>query len=85
MNISKKEKYLKQVRDRMLFRHSHRDISSTLEDLNLYFESGTTDGRTEEELCDEFGDPQQFVCEISQDKAPSAKRIQQPMTYTADR
>lgn len=71
MNISKKEKYLEQVRNHMLFHYSHRDISSTLEDLNLYFESGTADGRTEEELCDEFGDPQQFVCEISQDKAPS--------------
>lgn len=68
MNICTREDYLEQVKNRMLFRCSHRDIRLTLEDLNLYFESGKTEGRTESTLCDELGSPAEFAADLLQEK-----------------
>lgn len=68
MNICAKEDYLEQVKNRMLFHCSHRDIRLTLEDLNLYFESGQTEGRTEENLCGELGSPAEFAADLLQEK-----------------
>lgn len=74
MNICTKEDYLEQVKNRMLFRCRHRDIRLTLEDLNLYFESGTADGRTEGNLCDELGSPAEFADDILQENALTRPR-----------
>lgn len=68
MRICRKEDYVEQVKNHMLLHCSRRDIRLTLEDLNLYFESGTADGRSEETLCDALGSPAKFTSDLLHDK-----------------
>lgn len=67
MNTIGKEEYLLQVKNAMLFHFSHKDIHTTLDDLNQIFESGKEDGKTEGEIYNEFGVPKEFIHGLLQD------------------
>lgn len=75
MTVLNKEKYLLQVKNAMLLHFGHKDIYFTLEDLNLYFESGKKNNKTEEELYNEFGKPKEFVGELRHEKARDRFKI----------
>ena len=67
MNTSGKEEYLLKVKNTMLFHFSHKDIHTTLDDLNQIFESGKENGKTEGEIYNEFGVPKEFTHDLLQD------------------
>lgn len=64
-----KEEYLEQVKNNMLLHFSRKDIHITLEDVNSFFESGVENGKTEEELYNELGNPKDFVHNLLYDRA----------------
>lgn len=64
MKSYSKENYLAEIKNRMLFRCSLGEISTTLEDLNSYFEAGTAEGKTEETLCRELEAPEKVVQDL---------------------
>ena len=61
--------YLLQVKNHMLLHFCHRDIVNVLKDLKEMFTSGKEDGKTEEELCREFGAPKEFVGSLRMENA----------------
>lgn len=61
MKAQRKQDYLVKIRNSMLWRFSWKEIHLTLEDLDLLFNSGKEEGKSEEELCNEFGNPKEFV------------------------
>lgn len=67
MNIVCQRDYLTQVRNAMLLHFSHRETCTVLKDINEIFASGKEYGRTEEEMCDELGLPEEFVRNLRRD------------------
>lgn len=67
MSTLSQKDYLLQIKNSMLLHFSHKDIYSTLKDVNQLFASGKEYGKTEEELCDELGSPKDFVNSLLQD------------------
>lgn len=61
MEIQSKNTYLTSIRNKMLWHFKRKQIRSVLEDLNSYFETGKANGQNEKELCNELGNPDQFV------------------------
>lgn len=61
MNIKTKEEFLLQLKRHMKYRFRWKEIYDTLEDFNGFFETGKSEGKTEEELCLEFGSPKEIV------------------------
>lgn len=61
MKFFHQKNYMAQVKNSMLLHFNHKDISSTLRDLNELFESGKYDGKTDVELYDELGSPKDLV------------------------
>lgn len=59
--MDKKTRYLLKIKNRMLFRFTREEIVHTIGDLKQMFESGKENGKTEEELCLELGEPGAFV------------------------
>ncbi len=60
-----KRDFLLQLRYYMTFRCSFREIRDTLEDFNGFFETGLSEGKTEEELCHSFGRPKEIVRQLT--------------------
>ena len=56
--------YLLQIKNNMLFYFHHADISSTLKDLKLFFDSGREHGKSESDLCIELGSPKELVTDL---------------------
>lgn len=75
--LSAKEKYLFQLKNALLLHFSHREIQSTLEDLDALFEAGKEDGRTEEETSQSLGTPKEFVETLLEEegRVRSSKRL----------
>lgn len=75
--LSAKEKYLLQLKNAMLLHFSHREIQSTLEDLDALFDAGKENGRTEEETCQSLGTPKEFVETLLEEegRTRSSKRL----------
>lgn len=75
--LSVKEKYLFQLKNAMLLYFTHREIRTTLEDLDALFEAGKEDGRTGEETCQSLGTPEEFVETLlaEEGRARSSKRL----------
>lgn len=75
--LSAKEKYLFQLKNALLLHFSHREIQSTLEDLDALFEAGKEDGRTEEETCRSLGTPKEFVDSLLEEegRTRTSKRL----------
>lgn len=69
MNESIQKKYLLQVKNKLLFHFTCKEIAVILEDLNQMFSSATENGETEAEVCSRLGRPQEFVQQICQDHA----------------
>lgn len=57
----KKENYLVHIRNAMRWHFSSKEIQVTLEDINLLFEAGKADGKSEALICRELGKPKDFV------------------------
>lgn len=53
-----------QIKNHMLFHFNHKDICSTLNDINQFFEAGKEYGKTENELCNELGVPKELVTNL---------------------
>ena len=75
--LSAKERYLFQLKNAMLLYFTRKEIRSTLEDLDVLFEAGKEDGRTEEETCGNLGTPKEFVDTLLEEegRARSSKRL----------
>lgn len=65
--LSDKEQFLFRVKNAMLLYFPHREIRSTLEDLDEMFEAGKENGRSEEEICQDLGTPKDFVQTLLQE------------------
>lgn len=61
MDTLSQRDYVVQVKNSMLLHFGHKEICSTLKDVNELFASGKEYGKSEEELCDEFGQPEEFA------------------------
>lgn len=81
MKICSKEDYLAETKNRMLFRCNRREICTTLEDLNLYFESGAAEGKTDETLCQELESPEKMVQEILRERLARKESRPFPAAY----
>lgn len=60
-----KDEYLKELRARLTFRKSRREVKEILTEYSSFFETGLKDGRTEEGLCESFGSPKELAFEIT--------------------
>lgn len=81
MKICSKEEYLVEIKNRMLFRCGSKEISTTLEDLNLYFESGIAEGKTEEMLCQELEAPGKVVQDLLKKRNDERTSSPFPVVY----
>lgn len=61
MKIQSKKTYLTSVRNKMLWHFKRKQIRIALENLSSYFETGTAKGKSEKELCNELGSPDEYV------------------------
>lgn len=74
MSILNKDEYLEKLKNKMLLHFSHQDIRTTLEDTSLLFDSGMVAGKTEAELCDEFGSPKELAHNLLLKKSSNSLR-----------
>lgn len=75
MIINKREQYLENVKNNMLFHCNQREIYLILEDLNSYFNSGIAEGKTEETLCGNLGSPAKLAADILHGKPNNRYRL----------
>lgn len=68
MNILCQKDYTARVKNAMLLHFNHKEIRSTLKDINELFETGKEYGKTEKELCNELGNPKDFVSKLLHDE-----------------
>ena len=59
-----KSMYLKQLKKEMLRFTSRKEAVAVVKDYDEYFESGKLDGKTEAELCAQFGEPKALAAEL---------------------
>lgn len=61
MNETNQKSYLLQVKNKLLFHFSSKEIAAILEDLNQIFMSAKENGETEQEICSRLGKPCEFT------------------------
>lgn len=61
MNMTTKNKYLLKLKNKMLFHFTAPAIAGTLADMNQIFDAAAEEGKTEEEVCRELGEPAELV------------------------
>lgn len=62
-----RENYLTGLRNAMLWHYSNREIALTLEDVSSVFEEGQKRGRTEQEVAEELGTPEDFILALAKE------------------
>lgn len=79
MNMTTKNKYLLKLKNKMLFNFTASAIAATLADMNQIFDAAAEEGKTEEEVCRELGEPaglvQQMIEEDSLKSSFSNSRL----------
>lgn len=61
MKPQSQQTFLRRLKTSMLLQFSRKEICDVLEDYQSFFEAGKADGRSEEALCQEFGNPKDIV------------------------
>lgn len=59
--MTTKNKYLLKLKNKMLFNFTASAIAATLADMNQIFDAAAEEGKTEEEVCRELGEPAELV------------------------
>lgn len=59
----------------MFWHFSSSEIRETLEELNMYFETAMQEGKTEQEIISEYGEPKEFVRDLKNQQEYSQNKI----------
>lgn len=65
--MTTKNKYLLKLKNKMLFNFTASAIAATLADMNQIFDAAAEEGKTEEEVCRELGEPAGLVQQMIQE------------------
>lgn len=56
-----RKKFIKMLRNALLWRYNSNEIQDIISDYDGFFAAGLEQGKTEAELCSEFGDPEDIA------------------------
>lgn len=70
-----KNTYLIAIRNAMFWHFSSSEIRDTMEELNMYFETAMQEGKTEQEIISEYGEPKEFVRELRDQQEHSQNKV----------
>ena len=73
----KMDEYLRKLRRNLAFRKNRRETEEILAEYKSFFETGLKEGKSEEELCENFGTPKELALELAEKGGTSffAKQI----------
>lgn len=60
-----KRQFMYQLRNKLILKNNANEIINILKDYEEFFETGLSRGKTEEELCIEFGNPQNIIDDMN--------------------
>lgn len=64
-----KRAFMFRLRNKLIFTNRKSEVISILKDYEEFFEVGISEGKTEKELCAEFGDPQVIINELNSESS----------------
>lgn len=68
MKSLNREDYLSATKNMLILHFSHKEIMAILKDVSDYFDEGILTGKSEQEICEEFGSPKLFAQKLKQDR-----------------
>lgn len=69
-----KRKYLQKVRNAMFWQFSSKEICDTLEDIGNYFYDAEKNGLSEQQVIEQFGDPEKVVDTIREERGDGIRK-----------
>ena len=68
MSYLNKKEYLRELSDELRGYFKRKDVKNIIADYNEFFDAGISEGRSEDEICEEFGDVQNLAREIAENQ-----------------